>query len=513
MRKAVLPLALALTWVIPAALHAQDAPPGVVARNDSVLVRFVDTDLRVALQALAPYLDRPLVIGALGEFRVTLTTPRAVARAAVPELLDGMLRSYNLRLQTAPGLYTVSASEPVGAIPTAAPNEMSFFVVRLRHARAPDVAATVNALFGQASSLGEIRAPRPTLAGELRQSLIPPAGTEAPTPGGPVVSGSAQLAGQVTIIPDTRTNSLLIRASGRDYELLHAAIDKLDVRPLQVLIEVMIVEVRRDRSLSYGLEAILPRTRIDGSSAEVGASSTGQGLGDFVVNILHLTGSNITATLRAASSRGQVSILSRPVVLAANNETAEIMVGSQRPFIQVQRALPTDAPVRDQVVQFKDVGTRLSVVPTVSDDGFVMLQVAQEVNAATAEVAFDAPVISTRSITTQLLVKDGHTAVLGGLADRQRESVHAGIPFLSDLPVVGGLFGRQVNRSSETELFVFLTPRVIRNDDDLDDVSGNVGNRTRPLQRQAARKPVVPPAPKPAPAASGAAIPPGAPKP
>lgn len=64
----------------------------------------------------------------------------------------------------------------------------------------------------------------------------------------------------------------------------------------------------------------------------------------------------------------------------------------------MQRALPTDAPVRDQVVQFKDVGTRLVVRPTISDDGYVMLQVSQEVNAATAEVAFDAPVISTRTI-------------------------------------------------------------------------------------------------------------------
>ncbi|NIS31683.1 MAG: hypothetical protein GWN71_16475, partial [Gammaproteobacteria bacterium] len=90
--------------------------------------------------------------------------------------------------------------------------------------------------------------------------------------------------------------------------------------------------------------------------------------------------------------------------LAANNAPAEILVGSQRPFVQVQRALPTDAPTRDQVVQFKDVGTRLSVTPTVSQDGYVMLEVVQEVSAATAEVAFDAPVISRRSIQTQLLV-------------------------------------------------------------------------------------------------------------
>src|SRR6266498_4019378 len=139
------------------------------------------------------------------------------------------------------------------------------------------------------------------------------------------------------------------------------------------------------------------------------------------LTVLRLGSLNLNATLRAAASRGDVTILSRPVVLAANNESAEILVGSQRPFVQVQRALPTDAPLRDQVVQFKDVGTRLAVRPTISDDGYVTLHVAQEVNAATAEIAFDAPVISTRTIQTQLLVKDGHTAVLGGLADTQRD--------------------------------------------------------------------------------------------
>jgi general secretion pathway protein D len=501
---------LAFAWGLPPAAAPAQEPSAVVARNDSVLVRFVDTDLRVAVQALAPYLDRPLIIGAMGDFRVTLTTPRPLARAAIPELLDGMLRSFNLGLQSGPGHYAVGGN-PLGPV-AAAPNEVSFFVVRLRHARAPDVAATVNALYGQASALGEIRAPRPTLAGELRQSLIPPAGAETPNPSAAVVPGMAQLSGQVTIVPDTRTNSLLIRASGRDFELLQAAIDKLDVRALQVLIEVVIVEVRRDRSLSYGLEAILPRTRVPGTSAtEVSAGTSGIGLGDFVVSVLHLAGADVSATLRAASSRGAVSILSRPVVLAANNETAEIMVGSQRPFIQVQRALPTDAPVRDQVVQFKDVGTRLTVVPTVSEDGYVTMQVAQEVNAATAEVAFDAPVISTRSITTQLLVKDGHTAVLGGLMDRQRESVRAGIPFLSELPVIGGLFGRQTSRSTDTELFVFLTPRVIRSDDEMDAMSRSIGDRTQSLRARAL--PAPPAGPPAAPATPPADAGSGAPRP
>jgi general secretion pathway protein D len=201
----------------------------------------------------------------------------------------------------------------------------------------------------------------------------------------------------------------------------------------------------------------------------------------------------MTATLTAAASRGDVTILSRPVVLAANNESAEILVGSQRPFIQVQRALPTDNGARDQVVQFKDVGTRLTVRPTISDDGYVTLRVAQEVNAATAEVAFDAPVISTRTIETQLLVKDGQTAVLGGLTDSQKEETRAGVPILSSLPLLGGLFGRLVKHTTQTELFVFLSPRVIRNDDDLQDASESAGDQTKELRREGVKRSTAPP--------------------
>jgi type II secretory pathway component GspD/PulD (secretin) len=108
------------------------------------------------------------------------------------------------------------------------------------------------------------------------------------------------------------------------------------------------------------------------------------------------------------------------------------------------------------------------VIPTISADGYVMLQVSQEINAATAEQQFNAPVISTRSVQTRLLVRDGQTIVLGGLIDRQREVTRSGVPFLSSIPVIGFLFGRVGRHRAETELFLFLTPRVLRGDDDVD---------------------------------------------
>ena len=175
--------------------------------------------------------------------------------------------------------------------------------------------------------------------------------------------------------------------------------------------------------------------------------------------------------LAAAAERGDVRILSRAMVIAANNEPATINVGSQHPFIQVSRALPTDNTARDQVVQYKDVGTKLTVLPTISPDGYVGLQVSQEVNDATSEVAFDAPVISTRSVQTTLLIKDGQTVALGGLTDTQRDVNQGGVPILSSIPILGGLFGHASRETTETELYLFLTPHVIKTDADADSLT------------------------------------------
>jgi type II secretory pathway component GspD/PulD (secretin) len=97
--------------------------------------------------------------------------------------------------------------------------------------------------------------------------------------------------------------------------------------------------------------------------------------------------------------------------------------------------------------------------------------IQQEVNQATTEVLFNAPVISTREAATQVLVKDGQTIVLGGLRDRQRNANQTGIPILSHIPILGGLFGSADRSSLETELYLFLTPRILKTDADADSVT------------------------------------------
>ncbi|MFL5605604.1 MAG: type II secretion system protein GspD [Gemmatimonadaceae bacterium] len=481
---------LVVAMLSPATASAQQDSL-VIARGDSVSIRLVDVDLRAAVQALSRYMDRPVVFSGVAGSRVTLETPRPVRRADVPRLLKGLLESQNVDLveDSASGIYRLRNREMNRApVPASAPSSVApgsqvplLYVIHLRHAKATEVAATVNALYGRASAFGEVGdRMAPMLSRDLNQMQAPPVAV-APQAVASVAGRVASLTGETTIVPDARANSLLIRASAPDFALIQAAVTELDVRPLQVLIEVLIAEVRRDRSLDFGVDATLPRSRVHGTtSTTVEATNTSEGLGDLVIKVMSLGNLNIGATIHAAASRGDVNIVSRPVLLAANNERAEINVGSQRPFVQVSRVLPTDNTARDQVVQYKDVGTKLQIVPTISADGYVMLQVSQEINAATAEQQFNAPIISTRAVQTRLLVKDGQTIVLGGLIDRQKEVTATGIPFLSAIPWVGGFFGHAARHQGETELFLFLTPRVIRQDADVEEA-------TKTYEKQAPR--------------------------
>ncbi len=450
---------------------AQVAPRG----EDSLEVRYVDADLRAVVQAMGRYLAKPLVATGIPATRVSLESAGPVARETVVALLRGLLISQHLQLQEEPDYYTiipmpqsVAPVQPVASQEAVAKGPVQLHVIRLRHARAADVAATINLLFGGSGEFsGRSGLDAPMLSEQLRRGLVP--NDQASVPASAPPAQSSAISGPTIIVPDEHTNSLLVRATEDDFATLRSAIDQLDIRPLQVLIEVIIVEARKDRSLSLGADIRLPPQRVDGGT--VSGTTTGGGIGDLVLKFMSMGKADVDITIRAAASRGDARIISRPVILASNNQEARFLVGSQRPFVQVSRVQPTDNASRDQVVQYKDVGTKLTVRPTINQDRYVTLVIQQEINQATSETQFDAPIISTREARTQVLVKDGQTIVIGGLRDQVRENIRSGVPILSSIPLIGALFGGASKRSSETELYLFLTPRIIATDAEADSLT------------------------------------------
>lgn len=477
------------------------SPPPVSAQEpvrvteQGVLVDFQDADLRLVVTALAEAGELNVVYGDLPQRRVTLRVRQPVPRAGILPLLKSLAQANGLRVVDAEGFLRLeTAAEGLGTAgrdsAKARAPEVQLVVHRLKHAKASQLAGTLQSIFGgRSTGSGSGPGLRPVpLSEELGQSYLPPAKPDSqprpPTvqvevgPVRPFIPG--QLRGEIQIVPDERTNALIVRAQAEDWEILKQTIEQLDIRPLQVLIEVVIAEVRR--TSEAGLSAFGTVKDPSGNPRLEGTLEDAKSARSVLIRLLSGGPLNLDVALSALSSRGDVRILSRPVIVAQNNQEARILIGTERPFIQASRSLPTDGGVRDQVIQYRDVGLKLTLVPTLNEDGYVNLQVLQEVSSATAEVQFGAPVISTREASTHLFIKNNQTAVIGGLIDRQQENSKSGIPGLMEIPILGALFGTTRSTTSNSELFLFLTPHLISDDADMDQVREGVRQEAELIQ-------------------------------
>ncbi len=468
---------------------AQQEPVRVT--EEGILVDFQDADLRLVITALAEAGNLNVIYGDLPPRRITLRLRQPVPTQNLLALLRSIAQSNGLTLVEEGNLIRIEGVDPRdvalrgAAAGRAAEQEQQpeprLFVLRLKHARANRLAGTLQAIFGgRTPGLETTR--RPALSERLREQRLPPFDTAAQrTPevrvevGPPTPGLQGRLEGDIQIVPEEATNSLLIRATPSDYEILRQAVVALDLRPLQVLIEVLIAEVRHTRDLDISISG---RASNEQTTPGLTGELKGNTAGDLIIRATKIGGLDLDATLSALSARGKVRILSRPVIVAQNNQEARILIGDERPFVQVFRSLPTDAGVRDQVVQYRDVGTQLTITPTINDDQYVNLQVTQEVSTATAETQFGAPVISTREAATHLFIRNGQTAVIGGLVERQENRTRTGIPVLMDIPVLGALFGTTRINNTNSELFVFLTPHVIEVDEDADRLREEIRQRS-----------------------------------
>ena len=309
------------------------------------------------------------------------------------------------------------------------------------------------------------------LAQQLLQGL---AAGNAVQQGGAGAPGTlSNAAAQIRIVAEESTNSLLIRATQADYQLISTLLQTIDLRPLQVLIEVTIAEVTRSNDLSLGIGGTAVRkgatpTAPKDTVALVPGNASAR---DFIFTMLGGNGSiNYNAALNALQTRGDVKVLSLPVIIAQNNKEAVLNVGEQRPFVQVNQSVTTGTvPTTVQTVQYIPVGTTLTITPTINPDGYVNMTVDQTNDAATNEVQFSAPVISKREAKTQIFLRDGQTTVVGGLAGNNISKTTSGVPFLSRIPWIGGLlFGNTQQTTTRSELFLFLTPHIISSDEDIE---------------------------------------------
>ncbi|MCX5875096.1 MAG: type II secretion system secretin GspD [Deltaproteobacteria bacterium] len=300
---------------------------------------------------------------------------------------------------------------------------------------------------------------------------------------------SLQFGGEPSLLADDARNIVLIRAERADYLRVLKMLERLDNLPKQVLIEVMVAEVALNDSWEFGIEWALKNNKlnINGSkysqyfstTAGTAATSTSPGSSGlksvsdpvgkaygFAYSIFNSSG-DIVGLLNAIAAQTDVSLLSSPQILVLNNEEAFVNVGDQVP-IKTSESVPQDATAfKTSTIQYKDTGTLLKVRPRINHDGLIILDIDQQVSAATINPlgGTDSPIISTRQLKTKLAVKNGQSIMMGGLIKKGTTNEENKIPLLGDIPGVGWLFKYGKKSNAKTELLVMITPYVIESDD------------------------------------------------
>ena len=304
----------------------------------------------------------------------------------------------------------------------------------------------------------------------------------------------------VRIIADEVNNALLILATPQDYRMVESALRKIDVVPLQVLIEATIAEVELNDELRYGTQWFFKLGDFGLNTSGRGTFSSGASSAlqsafpgfSFVLS----EGGETRFILDALEDVTTVNVVSSPQLMVRDNQTAELQVGDEVPVITQQQQSPSDvdAPLVN-TVQFRDTGVILRVTPRVSSGGAIILDIEQEVSDVqeTTTSGIDSPTISQRKISSSVIIHSGETLILGGLIDESNTRTSSGLPFLARIPFIGWLFGRQERTAERTELIVLLSPRVVRDLEEAREATEEVRKRMeglKPFQKLGRREPL-----------------------
>jgi general secretion pathway protein D len=373
------------------------------------------------------------------------------------------------------------------------------YVYRVKHSSAENMAEILSELFGTGEKgtqrrLGGVAPGMRPASIESGAGGQGAQGSQKSTPK-PAVSAQLELTSPVSVVADTVNNSLLVRASPRDYKKILDAIKQLDLVPLQVLVEATIVDVILTGSLKYGVQwEFLARKdgyTNDVSSLTGGSKPVSAGNNAGIVPIttsgfnwaLLGHGPAIRATLSALAGDGLVKLLSSPSLMVMDNQVAKIQVGSQVPIATQQQQSTVGSSNLLNTIQYKDVGVILSVKPRVTPGGLVQMEIDQTVSNVTNTISsgLDSPTIDTRRITSSVAVRSGQAVVLGGLIRDDDTTNKSGVPGLYSVPILGFLFGQTSKDATRRELIVVLTPRVIASDQDVEAVTKDFRGKLKGL--------------------------------
>jgi general secretion pathway protein D len=371
-------------------------------------------------------------------------------------------------------------------------------VIYLKHATAKDVASLLSQLVSgqnsssqKASGGNSVRPNQLVTPAQPNQPNAPaPAATAAVLPAG-ISEPTNEFSSLITVLPDERSNAVIVSGTIDDIRLIKELVDKLDTLLAQVAIEVVIAEVTLSDTDKSGINALKlsigpgadGRTMITNFSAD--ASAAGGGLAGWNVTGGVVNPLSFDAALGNTGERHNVRVLQASTVVTTHNKEATIASTQQQPIITGSTAYPTGTtagtnsfPTSSQVT-YKDIGITLKVTPLIGDDGSIQLKVDQVVDDVIGNVTIDGnqqPVIGHREANSFVNVNDGQLIVLGGVQRTSQTRDRTKLGFLWEIPVLSHIFGGRSHGVDRTELLLFIRPHVLKPEEGTADTTKKIND-------------------------------------
>ncbi|MBN1805916.1 MAG: hypothetical protein JW837_11755 [Sedimentisphaerales bacterium] len=356
--------------------------------------------------------------------------------------------------------------------------ERQIFLYPLKNANAENLMEILNNLFAELQSLNDQST---GTTGQQFQGSQRTTRTAQPSQSQASDSSTSgeDLSEDTYFQADTDTNTLLVLTSSKNYKKIKPILDDLDKPVGQVLIKVLFAELTHSNSVDLGTEFSMMNLNNGGSVSSIQAFGTPsplsyQGLASTTGLAVRTLEGDIDFTIRALQETGRLNVLSRPYILASNNQLATITVGEEVPIptgtTEVAGQSQTTISYRD------DIGIVLNVTPSINPDGLVNMTVNPRITTRSADSVaitetLNAEAFSTRSAETKIAVRDGQTIVIGGLIEDQLTETIKKVPILGDIPIIDLLFKRTIKQKNKTELLIFLTPHVAKDASGLTPIS------------------------------------------
>ena len=267
---------------------------------------------------------------------------------------------------------------------------------------------------------------------------------------------------------DERTNSLIVRDTAENIERMRKLITVLDTQTPQVLIEGKVVEASSRFSSTIGGQLGLSRGQNSSGANFIGASANQASIsglstvtssansGTIGASFGFIPGvERVNAVLALSEAEDSAKLVATPRVVVLNKESTTITASQP---VAVQTTTSTSGGITTSI-STQNANTALAVTPTVTNDSSVLLQVALNRDAVVTQA--QTSLVAGRSMNTKVLVDSGSTLVIGGIYTESKSTGEGGVPYLRKLPILGTLFGSETESSEKTELFFFITPRIL----------------------------------------------------